>query len=88
MLYCILFIDDYTRYIYIYSLKRKTFSSVLERFQEYKAEAEKQLNKSIKRLKTDEGGEYKKWMGSHLKGSGIIHETTALYSSEQTDVSG
>ena len=59
-LYFILFIDDYTRYTYIYPLKRKTSSSVLERFQEYKAEVEKQLNKSIKRLRTDGGGEYEK----------------------------
>ena len=86
-LHFILFIDDYTKYTYIYPLKRKTSSSVLERFQEYKAEVEKQLNKSIKRLRTDGGGEYEKWMSSHLKGSGIIYETTAPYSPEQNGVS-
>jgi len=45
------------------------------------------LNKSIKCLRTDEGREYEKWMGSHLKESDIIHETTVPYSSEQNGVS-
>ena len=86
-LYFILFIDNYTRYTYIYPLKRKIFRSILKRFQEYKTEVEKQLNKSIKHLRTDEGGEYEKWMGSHLKESDIIHETTIPYSPEQNGVS-
>jgi transposase InsO family protein len=59
---------------------------VLEKFREYKPEVEKQTGKSIKRLRTDGGGEYEKWMGAHLKGSGIIHETTAPYSPDQNGV--
>jgi hypothetical protein len=85
-MYFILFIDDGTRYTYIYLLKRKTSNSVLERFQEYKAEVEKQLGRNIKRLRTDGGGEYENWMGNYLKGSGIIHETTAPYSPDQNGV--
>src|SRR5208282_6395850 len=34
----------------------------------------------------DGGGEYEKWMEAHLKGSGIIHETTAPYSPDQNGV--
>jgi hypothetical protein len=37
-------------------------------------------------LRTDSGGEYEKWMGAHLKGSGIIHEMTAPYSPDQNGV--
>jgi hypothetical protein len=44
------------------------------------------MGKLIKCLRIDGGGEYEKWMGKHLKGSGIIHETTAPYSPDQNDV--
>ena len=84
--YYVLFTDDFTRMTHIYPLKRKTSADVLEKFREYKPEVEKQTGKSIKRLRTDGGGEYEKWMGAHLKGSGIIHETTAPYSPDQNGV--
>ena len=83
MNYYVLFTDDFTRMSHIYPLKRKTSVDVLEKFREYKLEVEKQMGKSIKRLRTDGGGEYEKWMGAHLKGSGIIHETTASYNPDQ-----
>ena len=84
--YYVLFTDDYTRMTHIYPLKKKSSVDVLERFREYKPEVEKQTGKVIKRLRTDGGGEYEKWMGAHLKGSGIIHETTAPYSPDQNGV--
>src|SRR5205814_2316068 len=84
--YYVLFTDDFTRMTHIYPLKKKSSADVLERFREYKPEVEKQTGKSIKRLRTDGGGEYEKWMGAHLKGSGIIHETTAPYSPDQNGV--
>jgi transposase InsO family protein len=82
-----LFIDDFTRMTYIYPLKKKSSASVLAKFKEFKAEVETpKTGKLIKRLRTDGGGEYEKWMGIHLKGSGIIHETTAPYSPDQNGV--
>src|SRR3984885_8291760 len=84
--YYLLFTDDYTRMTHIYPLKKKSSADVLEKFREYKPEVEKQTGKVIKRLRTDGGGEYEKWMGYHLKGSGIIHETTAPYSPDQNGV--
>src|SRR5579859_6948889 len=85
--YYLLFTDDYTRMMRIYPLKKKSSASVLEKFKEYQAETETQkTGKLIKRLRTDGGGEYEKWMGIHLKGSGIIHETTAPYSPDQNGV--
>jgi Reverse transcriptase (RNA-dependent DNA polymerase)/gag-polypeptide of LTR copia-type/Integrase core domain/GAG-pre-integrase domain/Domain of unknown function (DUF4219) len=84
--YYLLFTDDFTRMTHIYPLKRKSSAAVLEKFREYKPEVEKQTGKEIKRLRTDGGGEYEKWMGAHLKGSGIIHETTAPYSPDQNGV--
>ena len=84
--YFVLFIDDYTRMTHIYGLKGKSSRNVLERFKEYKAEVENQLDKKIKRIRTDGGGEYEKIMRDHLKGSGIIHETTTPYSPDQNGV--
>ena len=84
--YYLLFTDDFTRMTHIYPLKKKSSADVLEKFREYKPEVEKQTGKEIKRLRTDGGGEYEKWMGLHLKGSGIIHETTAPYSPDQNGV--
>ena len=71
---------------HIYPLKRKTSAAILAKFKEYRPEVEKQLGKQIKRLRTDGGGEYEKWMEAHLKGSGIIHETTVPYSPDQNGV--
>ena len=84
--YYLLFTDDFTRMTHIYPLKKKSSASVLEKFKKYKPEVEKQTGKLIKCLRTDGGREYEKWMGIHLKGSGIIHETTAPYSPDQNGV--
>ena len=54
--YYITFIDDYSRYGYVYLMTRK--SEAFDKFKEFRAEAEKQLDKSIKTLRSDRGGEY------------------------------
>ena len=51
-----IFIDDSTRYGYVYLLYEKSDS--LKAFEIYKAEVEKQLDKKIKVVKSDSGGEY------------------------------
>jgi hypothetical protein len=71
---------------YIYSLSGKSSADVLQQFKEYHAEVENQLGKKIKRLRTDDGKEFVKVMGQHLKTCGIIHETTAPYTPEQNGV--
>ena len=50
------FIDDCTRYCYVYLLRSK--DEGLEKFKEYKLEVEKQPEKTIKIVKSDRGGEY------------------------------
>uniref|UniRef100_A0A803QD60 Integrase catalytic domain-containing protein n=1 Tax=Cannabis sativa TaxID=3483 RepID=A0A803QD60_CANSA len=50
------FIDDCTRYTWIYPLKTKAEAS--EAFLQFKVFAETQLERKIKRLRTDLGGEY------------------------------
>ncbi|KAL4295771.1 hypothetical protein GQ457_12G011150 [Hibiscus cannabinus] len=54
--YLITFIDDYSRYMYLYMLHHK--SEALEAFKVFKAEVEKQCDKQIKIVRTDRGGEY------------------------------
>ena len=54
--YFVTFIDDFSRFGYVYLIKNK--SEVFEKFVEYKTEVEKQLGKSIKCLRSNRGGEY------------------------------
>ena len=61
--YFILFIDDYSRYGYLYLIKEKSQS--LDMFKAFKVEVENQLNKRIKAARSDRGGEYyRKYDGS------------------------
>jgi transposase InsO family protein len=77
--YFMTFIDDCTRFCYVYLLKTK--DEALNYFKAYKAEVENQLERKIKRLRFDRGGEYfssefSKFCVEH----GIIHERTPPYS--------
>ncbi|KAI3777237.1 hypothetical protein L1987_47035 [Smallanthus sonchifolius] len=54
--YFVSFIDDYSRYAYVYLMKHK--HETFEKFKEFQNEVEKQLDKSIKTLRSDRGGEY------------------------------
>ena len=54
--YFISFIDDYSRFMYVYLLYNK--SEALNVFKIYKAEVENQCGKRIKIVRSDRGGEY------------------------------
>ena len=54
--YFVTFIDDYSRFMYLYLLLEK--ADVLNAFKDFKKEVEKQLGKSIKIVRSDRGGEY------------------------------
>ena len=54
--YFITFIDDYSRYMYLYMLHNK--SEALEAFKVFKDEVEKQYEKQIRIVRTDRGGKY------------------------------
>ena len=73
--YFITFIDDYSRYGYVYLMKHKSES--FEKFKEYKNEVENQLDKRIKALRSDRGGEYlSNEFNTYLKEHGIIPQLT------------
>ena len=54
--YYITFIDDYSRKTWIYFLKTKY--EVFKKFKEFKALKENHSERRIKKLRTDNGGEY------------------------------
>ncbi|RVW38473.1 Retrovirus-related Pol polyprotein from transposon TNT 1-94 [Vitis vinifera] len=54
--YFITFIDNYSRYGYLYLIHEKSQS--LDVFKNFKAEVENQLSKKIKAVRSDRGGEY------------------------------
>jgi transposase InsO family protein len=65
--------DDATKYCYVFLLKTK--DEVLECFKTYKVEVEKQLEKKIKRIRSDRGGEYfSNKFDLFCSENGIIHE--------------
>ena len=54
--YFISFVDDLSKYSYVYLMKHK-FES-FEKFKEFKSEVENQTGKSILTLRSDRGEEY------------------------------
>jgi transposase InsO family protein len=83
--YCLTFIDDATRYCQVYLLKTK--DEALNYFKIYKAEVENQLERNIKRLRDDRGGEYTSTNFSNFCSEhGIIHEFTPPYSPQSNGV--
>jgi len=83
--YILTFIDDFSRYSKVYFLEQK--SQTFEKFQEYKAYVEKQTSKTLKILRSDNGGEYiNHEMLTFIRAEGIRHETTTSDTPEQNGV--
>ena len=69
----------------VYLLRSKDEAE--EMFLKYKAEVENQLDKKIKRVRSDRGGAYSpNTLKAFCEQLDIVHETTAPYSSEQNGV--
>ena len=82
--YFITFIDDCTRYCYVYLLNSK--DKAIDAFKQYKIEVENQLNKKIKMIRSDRDGEYEFPFQEICLENGIIHQMTALYTPQQNGV--
>jgi hypothetical protein len=83
--YFIILIDDASRYCYVYLLKTK--DEALDYFKIFNVEAENQLERKMKRLWSDRGGEYfpilfDEFCAEH----GITHERTPPYSLESNGI--
>ena len=83
--YYVTFIDDCTRYAWVYPLKVK--SATVKVFTQFILERQTQDSAVIKRFRTDNGGEYvNNEMPILLQKHGIIHDKTPPYSHESNGV--
>lgn len=83
--YMLIFVDDYSRMVFIYFIKCKT--EVRVKFQELQALLERESSCKIKCLSTDNGtedvnGEFLSYLNSH----GVQHQTTALHCPQQNGI--
>jgi transposase InsO family protein len=80
--YMLLFIDDFSRMIFAYFIKSK--DEVFDKFIEFKAFVEKQTDRKIKILRSDNGTEYVNYkFQNFLKCEGIQHQTSIPRTPEQ-----
>ena len=83
--YFITFIDDYSRYGYLYLMRYK--SKAFEKFKEFRNEVEKQLVRSIKSLRSDRGGEFlSQAFLDYLRDNGILSQWTPPYTPQHNGV--
>ncbi|GJX29166.1 zinc finger, CCHC-type containing protein [Tanacetum coccineum] len=81
--YFVTFIDDASRFCYVYLLHTK--DEALDKFKVFKTEVELQQGSLIKRFRSDRGGEYMDTL--YFQSIGIIHEMTAPYTLQQNCIS-
>ncbi|KAG8087751.1 hypothetical protein GUJ93_ZPchr0010g8326 [Zizania palustris] len=81
--YYVIFIDDFSRFTWLYLLKHK--SDVEFAFIQFKHLAENQLNAKIKAVQSDGGGEYVK-LHSLFVSAGITHRVSCPHTSQQNGV--
>ena len=84
--YVLTFTDDYTKYVTVYFLKRK--SEVFAKFQECVSMMENTTGFKIQTLRSDNGGEYtSKEFTQFCRSKGIVHQYTNPYTPERNGVS-
>ena len=76
------FIDDYSRFCYVYLLHSK--DEVLDKFKVYKSEIEIFCDARIKQLRYDRGGEFH--FPAFCELVGIIHDTSIAHTSQQNGI--
>uniref|UniRef100_A0A2N9GG32 Integrase catalytic domain-containing protein n=1 Tax=Fagus sylvatica TaxID=28930 RepID=A0A2N9GG32_FAGSY len=83
--YYLLFVDDYSRFSWLYLLKHK--SDVLSTFKHFQATVENLLSKKIKILRTDCGGEYtSNAFTAHCASHGITHHLSCPHTPQQNGI--
>lgn len=83
--YFVTFVDDRSRYVWLYVLKNK--SEVFSKFREWKSMVERSTGRKLKTLRSDNGGEYTSGeFAEYLKAEGIRHELTVPKSPQQNGV--
>ena len=76
--YFITFIDDFSRFTYVYLMRNKDES--FDMYKHYKTKVENQKNRKIKILRSDRGSEYfPNDFSTFCEEHGIIHQSSAPY---------
>ena len=85
--YFIIFIDDFSRFTYLYLMRNKDES--FDMFKRYKIEIENKKDRKIKILRSDRGGEYfPNDFSTFCEEHGIIHQSSAPYTPQQNGLAG
>ena len=83
--YFITFIDDFSKYSYVYLMKNK--SDTFEKLSIFIKEVENNFGKNIKRFMTDREKEYDTLvLNNYIQSLGIVHEITPPYSPSSNEV--
>jgi hypothetical protein len=89
-LYFITFVDEATRYVWIYIIPSKSSATVLAILRKWLPLVQNQSGTTLVNFRTDEGGEYTgetlKTVTTFLEERGITHEPTSAYSSSSNGV--
>jgi len=80
--YFVTFIDDCTRFCYVYLMHSK--GEVLDKFKKFKAHVELQHETFIKCFRNDRGGEF--YHSNFFESTSIVHQTTTPYSPQQNGI--
>jgi len=78
--YYVSFIDDFSKFTWIYLLRHK--SKVFQTFHEFQAMVERQFDRKILAMQTDWGGEYQK-LNAFFQRIGISHHVSCPYAHQQ-----
>jgi hypothetical protein len=78
--YYVSFIDDFSKFTWIYLIKRK--SDIFHKFQDFHAMVERQFNKKILAVQSDWGGEYER-LNSFFTQIGIMHHVSCPHTHQQ-----
>jgi histone deacetylase 1/2 len=81
--YYVSFVDDFSRFTWIYFLKYK--SEVFQKFHEFQKMVERQFDRKILAMQTDWGGEYKK-LNNFFSQVGNIHHVSCPHAHQQNGV--
>ena len=83
--YFITFIDDFSKYSYVYLMKNK--SDAFENLSIFLKQVDNTFDKKVKRFRTDRGNEYDTLsLNNYIQSLGVVHETTAPYSPSSNGV--
>jgi hypothetical protein len=83
-LYFVTFIDDHSRKLRVYTLKRKY--QVLDVFKQFQALAERQTGKKLRCIITDNNGEYLGPFDEYCRQQGIWHQRTPSKTPQLNDL--